>query len=283
MKYIFKSSQIGSLLVRSHRFENLSTSFESILQNQFSSIWKKLNIDSEQDRVEQWCQKNQDIQNKLQQIQSIPISNIKQLQSKKEKVEQLFQDHLKQEECSALTKAVKQKQHKMLNQNYGKQAETCQIKQDKIQQSNSCLYQKKVHDFPVPWGICGMVDGIEKDKIIEIKNRTKRIYKKVFDSERLQVFCYMFLLHMKRAEIQERHNESAHKHEILWDSEFFRKEIVEPLTIWVCLFETLNQDEMWQTAYRSLKTVEQKDELIETWLTELRDVYSHEHLYKYTE
>ena len=54
------------------------------------------------------------------------------------------------------------------------------------------------------WYIGGKIDGILQDRtIIEVKNRVHKLFNKIKDYEKVQTYCYMFILDSKRSQLVE--------------------------------------------------------------------------------
>lgn len=68
----------------------------------------------------------------------------------------------------------------------------------------------------------GKCDGIADDgaggkKVVEIKNRVKRLFKRVVDYERVQLLAYMFIHGVGNGELVERYGETTHTHGIVFE------------------------------------------------------------------
>lgn len=76
----------------------------------------------------------------------------------------------------------------------------------------------------IPWILGGRVDGQTKSgDVVEIKNRTRRLFGRVPDYERVQVLCYCHLLDAKKAYLIEKTQEAHGVHSIEYDSEEFEQ------------------------------------------------------------
>ena len=77
-----------------------------------------------------------------------------------------------------------------------------------IRDRNSQMYTKTLYkDDECIINIRGKVDGISEDKIIETKNRTKRLFKNIPGYEKVQLEAYMFLTGLDEAIHIECYNE----------------------------------------------------------------------------
>jgi len=82
--------------------------------------------------------------------------------------------------------------------------------------------------------IVGRCDGlIKRDKVIEIKNRTKKIYNCVFKPEKYQCLTYMEMFNVNKCDLVQHRNGEIKIISINRDSDFFQKEIVSRLQVFV--------------------------------------------------
>ena len=92
------------------------------------------------------------------------------------------------------------------------------------------------------WSIGGKVDGLtinsdDNKIIVEIKNRVNRLFYKLRDYEKVQIYAYMFALNMKKAHLVECLQTKSKKNpekniniiEVDWDSTFWDESILVPL------------------------------------------------------
>jgi hypothetical protein len=81
--------------------------------------------------------------------------------------------------------------------------------------------------------IVGKIDRIQEDPdgsktLVEIKNRTRRLFKKVPEYEYIQVQTYLQMLNLERARLVEQFNSQIMSHDIARDDVFW-KEIIQSL------------------------------------------------------
>jgi len=81
--------------------------------------------------------------------------------------------------------------------------------------------------------IVGKIDRIQEDPdgsktLVEIKNRTRRLFKKVPEYEYIQVQTYLQMLNLERARLVEQFNSQIMSHDIARDDDFW-KEIIQSL------------------------------------------------------
>jgi hypothetical protein len=76
----------------------------------------------------------------------------------------------------------------------------------------------------IPWILGGRVDGQTKSgDIVEIKNRTRRLFHHVPDYERVQVLCYCHLLDAQKAYLIEKTENDRAVHTIEFDADEFEQ------------------------------------------------------------
>ena len=76
----------------------------------------------------------------------------------------------------------------------------------KISKRNDMLYRKVLFYYKgIPVKLIGKIDGFEEenDTIIEIKNRFERLKYKLYTTEKIQLYCYMFLLGKNKGILRE--------------------------------------------------------------------------------
>lgn len=92
----------------------------------------------------------------------------------------------------------------------------------KITGNNECLYKKKlfnIENYEI-W-LCGKVDGIQNDELIEIKNRKNRLFNMVPIYEKIQFHCYLFLTDMNKGKLVQNWNEEQSIFELNWEIELW--------------------------------------------------------------
>jgi hypothetical protein len=82
--------------------------------------------------------------------------------------------------------------------------------------------------------VVGRVDRIEtlpdgSQILVEIKNRTKNLFRRVYPSEYVQIQVYLDMLDLQKAKLIEQFNDEVNIMEVDRDKEFFEKEVVPKL------------------------------------------------------
>lgn len=82
--------------------------------------------------------------------------------------------------------------------------------------------------------ICGKIDRIEEKPdgsriLVEIKNRTNRLFNRVVEYEMIQVQVYLQMLGLVHARLVEQHNNQVKSHDITRDEEMWSNEIIPGL------------------------------------------------------
>lgn len=95
------------------------------------------------------------------------------------------------------------------------------IKSRNSQMYSKCLFAAEDEKYRIV--IRGKVDGISEDTIVETKNRTKRLFKRIPGYEKVQLEAYMFLTDLEKAIHIECYNDEQHKQDYSHDEEFWKK------------------------------------------------------------
>jgi hypothetical protein len=97
----------------------------------------------------------------------------------------------------------------------------------------------------------GKLDGIHKDYIVEIKNRTRQFFYKIRDYEMIQIQLYMYILNYRKAKLVEKLNHKIKIHDVERDDVLIQ-EIMTKINIFCNLFtEFLKNDEKKREYYTS--------------------------------
>lgn len=92
------------------------------------------------------------------------------------------------------------------------------------------------------WTVGGKVDGIATNKdgnkiILEIKNRVNKLFNNIRDYEKVQCYAYMYALDINSVHLSEilksRKNNTMNIFEINFDDNFWQKEIVDNISLFV--------------------------------------------------
>lgn len=77
--------------------------------------------------------------------------------------------------------------------------------------------------------IGGKCDGLSEDgkRVVEIKNRVRRLLSKVVEYERIQVLAYLFIHGLEFADLVEKFGEKTRKYEIQFDEDEWRDVVEE--------------------------------------------------------
>ena len=96
----------------------------------------------------------------------------------------------------------------------------------KITSRNSEMYERDIYVEPEGKYIIiirGKVDGMNEDYIVETKNRTKKLFKKIPNYEKVQLNAYMFMTCKKKSLHIECYNEEQNQTEYDFDEELWEK------------------------------------------------------------
>ena len=135
------------------------------------------------------------------------------------------EENLKDKQClKVLEKSLKQDlQMKRGNIKENQNLNHIQQKRDiRIGSRNSQMYTKELFSSDTYRVLVrGKVDGISDDTLIETKNRTKRLFHKLRDYERVQLEAYFFLTGLQKALLTEHYNEETNEIEYSHDEDFW--------------------------------------------------------------
>ena len=99
----------------------------------------------------------------------------------------------------------------------------------KISDNNAKLYKMKLFDIDIHnIYICGKIDGIENDQLIEIKNRKNRLFEFIPLYEKIQTEIYFRLTNLTTGKLIQNYNETQ------------------------SIFDIQSSDELWNTILTEL-------------------------------
>lgn len=123
--------------------------------------------------------------------------------------------------------------------------------QEKVTSKNNIFYKKRIVCFDddgkeFVYTIGGKIDGIQgsgKDRIlVEVKNRQKRLFNFVPEYDKIQIYAYMFLTGISKANLVESFNGESKTHSFEFDVEYWNF-IETRLTDFVKKLEEISNDE----------------------------------------
>lgn len=104
----------------------------------------------------------------------------------------------------------------------------------KLVRDNSFYYLDVCTIDGVNFSICGKIDRIEEREdgsrvLVEIKNRTNRLFNRVVEYEFIQVQVYLQMLGLVHARIVEQYNNQVKSHDVMRDEETWTNELLPGL------------------------------------------------------
>ena len=111
------------------------------------------------------------------------------------------------------------------------------------------------------WLICGKIDGImlPENTVIEIKNRVKNLFYTLRDYEKIQCYCYMFLLESNNTELVEvlkqHNNNDINIIKIAFDEAFWESQIMLKLEEFIADFYIFLEDPIRQINLLKLNNI----------------------------
>ena len=97
------------------------------------------------------------------------------------------------------------------------------INKSKVTNNNDCLYKKLIFNInDISFYICGKIDGIENNELIEIKNRRNHLFTFIPEYEKIQTEIYLRLTNLKKGKLIQNYNETQSSFDLaidnkLWD------------------------------------------------------------------
>jgi len=94
----------------------------------------------------------------------------------------------------------------------------------KISNNNDCLYKMKLFDLDkFTFNICGKIDGIENNELIEIKNRRNHLFTTIPIYEQIQTEIYFRLTNLNKGKLIQNYNDTQsifviNINQELWDT-----------------------------------------------------------------
>tara|TARA_B100000401_G_scaffold434889_1_gene375736 strand:- start:27 stop:851 length:825 start_codon:yes stop_codon:yes gene_type:complete len=96
------------------------------------------------------------------------------------------------------------------------------IKKTKITNNNDCLYKKHLFTFKDhQFYICGKIDGIENNQLIEVKNRRNRLFTFIPEYEKIQTEIYLRLTNLKSGKLIQNYNDTQSSFDITIDNDLW--------------------------------------------------------------
>ena len=137
-------------------------------------------------------------------------------------------------------------------------------KNSKNATSDNRFYKMGLRDSDTySWTLGGRIDGLDKDtgELIEIKNRINRLFYKLRDYEKVQIFIYMKLLDKQEATLIENFKDEMNTILIKWDEKFWQTEVLDKISVFMNEFEQFVQSK--EKKMRLLEyLIEQRDILV---------------------
>lgn len=160
------------------------------------------------------------------------------------------------EQCKNMNKEdlnlIKKSLISKTNTNFGTKYEgtSIEIYQQKLKKHVNLItnfLKKKIGTSnEINWYIGGKIDGITDDKIlVEVKNRTKRLFYKLRDYEKVQITTYLKILNIDKAHLVEslkNNNNDMNIIEVEFDDKFWKEQILNRLVLFIEFFNNFMSD-----------------------------------------
>lgn len=221
----------------------------NVLEKKEETLQKKIN--NSIDVVEKACTTEKErINNKLGNDVITMINDISLTpQSKKDDIikciEDLQMSETKKKDLIKETKSYINKTHGVLKEDSAIKLfeEKYKVKLNTDQVYNTLFLEDFYEKSDYLWYIGGKVDGLHKDYVVEVKNRTKGFFNTTREYENTQIQLYMHLLDINMSKLVEKYNNKI-KITVIYKCDDTVNDILEYLKIFSKEFENFIKGEM---------------------------------------
>ena len=238
-----------AIITGDNKFKNIEEFTQSLIKKYFPSKLSVDNVEIETDNLKKLvkgCSKNGiDISCELKQLSD--AKNIEELKEQKKrlhsKMNTITDENIKKE----MKKCV----DNVSNTTFGTNNEDDVLKicekmfDRKIIKDNfykrTCIYED--NENGIKWFIGGRIDGIDENgSIYEIKNRIHKLFYELREYEKVQLMSYLYLFGCKKGYLVEclkNNNNALNIIEVNYDNNYFEKNIMEKLILYIIYFEQI--------------------------------------------
>jgi hypothetical protein len=251
-----------AIITRHNKYENVSSIIYKLWDKNFNDdfqyiqklmVDKNINLSNDLETKDQCIERlsknyNLDLKEHLNTcLESKDISKLNTTQEKLlQKCSDMNNEDMKKIKSSLISKT---------NTNFGTKYEGNSIDiysqktGNKVIRVEKFFFKKIGTSNDINWYIGGKVDGITEDKIlIEVKNRTKKLFYNLRDYEKVQVLSYLKLLDLDMAHLVEslkNDRQEMNVIQIVFDTNFWKKEILNKIVLFIDFFNNfINNTEM---------------------------------------
>ena len=157
---------------------------------------------------------------------NIKSKDLKELNKKEDLNKKIENSNLTLKDKKAVQKSIQSE----TNKRYGTYREnyTVQYLKDKfkfkVKIDKRYIYKKIKTINNINFFIIGQIDGLyNDDTIIEIKNRTKRLFYRVYNYEKVQIMIYMYIYNLKKSKLVENLNNEINIIDLNYSEEYINK------------------------------------------------------------
>ena len=280
MKQVCLYASELSIITRHNRYENISKIIYKIWEKNFNDDLKNLEkllldqnvsiskIENNDECIER-ITKSYNIDLKDHINTCLKTKDVQSLSDNQENIIKKCQN-MNHDDLSKLKSSIISK----TNTNFGTRFEgnSIEIYQQKFNTQvnlTTKFFKKKIGSSNnIDWFMGGKIDGITNDKIlIEVKNRTKKLFYNLRDYEKVQVMVYLKILDLKKAHLVEslkNNKEEMNMIEIDFDADFWKQEILKKIVLFINFFDIFIND--IDLRIKFLKNSEFIDDLYEKYL-----------------
>ena len=177
--------------------KNFPEDYESIIKE------AKVNVESPDEYIQRISKEN-NINIKEKMKECLSSSDIVSMNKSKKEIMKQF-DSIPEKDRKLVQDCIKEK----TNTNFGTRHENTGIQKymndynDKVKKVDT-FFKRHIIKTDNNWFIGGKIDGINEDSIlIEVKNRMNRLFYKLRDYEKVQIYAYMYILELEKARLVE--------------------------------------------------------------------------------
>jgi hypothetical protein len=192
---------------------------------------------------------------KAQMKECLSTGDVREMNKKKNEIIKKF-SAISEKERKLVQDCIKEK----TNTDFGTRHENSGLKKymkdynDTVKKVDT-FFKRHLFDTENHWYVGGKIDGINTDSVlIEVKNRMNRLFYKLRDYEKVQVYAYLYILELDKAKLVEcfkqRDSCNINVIDIDFEIDFWGSEILSKINSFVAVFEDF------------LKNEEKKQELV---------------------
>lgn len=215
------ASEIAAIAGR-HPYKPRREALLGLLKRSAPEIYAERNFESTDDVAEKILEKSQDLQKHLENVKA-SIADPTDVSSALKAAKELVPTNVSPTEARVVAEKIRSTVFTSLGTNCESNvyAKLSGLIGTDVQKTDKLL-KKQLGVLPksgIAVWVCGRLDALGVDgRVIEIKNRVRRLFGQVPEYERIQVLTYLFLTDAKEAVLVEAFKDQYGTYDIPWDS-----------------------------------------------------------------